>query len=122
MFQGIGKLKEFQLHLHVHPNVPPFALREKVAKGRCHRASRSPYYVGVSRCTQALRRNKSLRGHASRFMGILLSRHGVGPTEVNVRAMKEDSHPTTPSEVMSFLGFVWIQLQVFQTLPLSQIA
>ena len=39
-FQGVGKLKDFKLHLHVDPNVPPvaqklrrvpFALREKVS-------------------------------------------------------------------------------------------
>jgi len=36
-------------------------------------------------------------------MGILLSQHGVGPTEEKVRAMKEASSPTTPSEVRSFL-------------------
>ena len=34
------------------------------------------------------------------FMGILLSQHGVGPTEEKVRAVK------APSEVRSFLGFV----------------
>ena len=40
MFQGVGKLKDFKLHLHVDPNVPPvaqklrrvpFALCEKVS-------------------------------------------------------------------------------------------
>ena len=40
------------------------------------------------------------------FMGILLSQHGVGPTEEKVRAVKEASHPITPSEVRSFLGLV----------------
>ena len=38
-------------------------------------------------------------------MGILLSQHGVGPMEENVRAVKEASHPITPSEVR-FLGLV----------------
>ena len=40
VFQGVGKLKDFNLHLHVDQNVPPvaqklrkvpFALREKVS-------------------------------------------------------------------------------------------
>ena len=40
VFQGVGKLKDFKLHLHVDPNVPPvaqklrrvlFALCEKVS-------------------------------------------------------------------------------------------
>ena len=39
-------------------------------------------------------------------MGILLSQHGVGPTEEKVQAVKEASRPTTPSEVRSFLGLV----------------
>ena len=25
VFQGVGKLKDFKLHLHVDPNVPPVA-------------------------------------------------------------------------------------------------
>ena len=40
------------------------------------------------------------------FMRILLSQHGVGPTEEKVRAVKDASRPTTPSEVRSFLGLV----------------
>ena len=40
------------------------------------------------------------------FMGILLSQHGVGPTEEKVQAVKEASHSITPSEVRSFLGLV----------------
>ena len=39
-------------------------------------------------------------------MGILLSQHGVGPTEEKVWAVKEASHPITPSEVRNFLGLV----------------
>ena len=39
-------------------------------------------------------------------MGILLSQNGVGPMEEKVRATKEASRPTTPSEVRSFLGLV----------------
>ena len=39
-------------------------------------------------------------------MGILLSQHGVGPMEEKVQAMREASHPITPSEVRSFLGLV----------------
>ena len=38
------------------------------------------------------------------FMGLLLSKHGVGPTEEKVRAVAEASQPQTPSEVRSFLG------------------
>ena len=37
------------------------------------------------------------------FMRILLSQHGVGPTEEKVRAVKDASRPTTPSGVRSFL-------------------
>ena len=40
------------------------------------------------------------------FMGILPSKHGVGPTEEKVRAITEASQPQTPSEVRSFLGLV----------------
>ena len=40
------------------------------------------------------------------FMGLLLSKHGVGPTEEKVRAVAEAIQPQTPSEVRSFLGLV----------------
>ena len=40
------------------------------------------------------------------FMGLLLSKHGIGPTEEKVRAVAEASQPQTPSEVRSFLGLV----------------
>ena len=40
------------------------------------------------------------------FMGILFSQYGAGPKEEKVRAVKETSRPTTPSEVKSFLGLV----------------
>ena len=40
------------------------------------------------------------------FMGILLSKHGIGPTEEKVRAVKEATRPTSASEVRSFLGLV----------------
>ena len=39
-------------------------------------------------------------------MGVLLSKHGVGPTEEKVRAVAEASQPQTPSEVRSFLGLM----------------
>ena len=39
-------------------------------------------------------------------MGIILSQHGIGPTEEKVRAVVEASRPTSPSEVRSFLGLV----------------
>jgi len=40
------------------------------------------------------------------FMGLLLSKHGVGPTEEKVRAVAEASQPQTPSDVRSFLGLI----------------
>ena len=40
------------------------------------------------------------------FMGIILSQHGIGPTEEKVRVVVEASRPTSPSEVKSFLGLV----------------
>ena len=39
-------------------------------------------------------------------MGLLLSKHRVGPTEENVRAVVEASQPQTLLEVRSFLGLV----------------
>ena len=40
------------------------------------------------------------------FMGPLVSKHGIGPTEEKVRAVLESSRPTTPTKVRSFLGMV----------------
>ena len=40
------------------------------------------------------------------FMGLLLTRHGIGPTKEKVRAVVEASQPQSPSEVRSLLGFV----------------
>ena len=40
------------------------------------------------------------------FMGILLLKHGIGPTEEKVQAVKEATRPTSASEVRSFLGLV----------------
>ena len=40
------------------------------------------------------------------FMGLLLSKYGIGPTEERVRAVLEAAQPTTPTEVRSFLGMV----------------
>ena len=40
------------------------------------------------------------------FIGLLLSKHGVGPTEEKVKAVVEASQPQTPSEVRSCLGLV----------------
>lgn len=40
------------------------------------------------------------------FMDILLSKHGVGPTEEKVRAVKEATRPSSASEVRNFLGLV----------------
>ena len=40
------------------------------------------------------------------FMGLLLTRHRIGPTKEKVRAVVEASQPQCPSEVGSFLGLV----------------
>ena len=40
------------------------------------------------------------------FMGLLLSKHGIGPTEEKVRAVVDASQPQTPSEARNFLGLV----------------
>ena len=40
------------------------------------------------------------------FMGILLSKHGIGPTEEKVRAVTEATRLSSVSEVRSFLGLV----------------
>ena len=37
------------------------------------------------------------------FMRLLLSKHGIGPTNEKIRAVVEASQPQTPSEVRSFL-------------------
>ena len=37
-------------------------------------------------------------------MVIILSQHGIGPTEEKVRAVLEASRPNSPSEVRTFLG------------------
>ena len=40
------------------------------------------------------------------FMGLLLTRHGIGPTHEKVRVVVEASQPQSPSELRSFLGLV----------------
>ena len=40
------------------------------------------------------------------FMGLLLTRHGIGPTKEKVRAVVEASQPQSPSGVHSFSGLV----------------
>ena len=40
------------------------------------------------------------------FIGLLLTRHGIGPTKKKVRAVVKASQPQSPSEVRSFLGLV----------------
>ena len=40
------------------------------------------------------------------FMGLLLSEHGVGPTELKVRAVRETEPSTSVAEVWSFLGLI----------------
>ena len=46
------------------------------------------------------------------FMGILLSKHGIGPTEEEVRAVKETTRPSSASEVRSVLGLVGFILRL----------
>ena len=62
------------------------------------RLSEKQLTVNAEKCT--FRMNRVV------FMGLLLSKHGVGPTEEKVRAVAEASQPQTPSEVRSFLGLV----------------
>ena len=40
------------------------------------------------------------------FMGLLLSEHGVGPTEEKVRAVRETEPPISVAKVRSFLGLL----------------
>ena len=40
------------------------------------------------------------------FVGLLVSKYSIGPTEEKVRAVLESSRPATPTEVRSFLGMV----------------
>ena len=40
------------------------------------------------------------------FMGILLSKYGIGPTDERVKAVLETTAPNSASEVRSFLGMV----------------
>lgn len=40
------------------------------------------------------------------FMGLVLSRQGIGPTEEKVKAVNEACEPQGVSEVKSFLGLV----------------
>ena len=40
------------------------------------------------------------------FMGLILNKHGVGPTEEKVKAIQETKAPTDVAELRSFLGLV----------------
>ncbi len=40
------------------------------------------------------------------FMGILLSKYGIGPTDERVKAVLETKAPNSASEVRSFLGII----------------
>ena len=40
------------------------------------------------------------------FTGLLLNKHGVGPTEEKVRAVRETEPPTNVAELRSFLGLI----------------
>ena len=46
------------------------------------------------------------------FMGILLSKHGIGSTEEEVRAVKETTRQSSASEVRSVLGLVGFILRL----------
>ena len=48
----------------------------------------------------------SFRMEKIEFMGLLLSKHGVGPTQERVRDVLETRRPTSAAEVRSFLGMV----------------
>ena len=39
-------------------------------------------------------------------MGLILNKHGVGPTEEKVKAIRETKAPTNVAELRSFLGLV----------------
>ena len=41
------------------------------------------------------------------FIGLLVSKYGIGPAEEKVRAVLESSRPATPTEVRSFLGMIY---------------
>ena len=62
------------------------------------RLSEKQLTVNAEKCT--FRMNKVV------LMGILLTKHGIGPTEEKVRAVVEASQPQTPSEVRSFLRLI----------------
>ena len=55
--------------------------------------------VNAEKCTQ-FRMTKVV------FMGVLLTRHGIGPTKEKVRAVVEASQPQSTSEVRRFWGLV----------------
>ena len=40
------------------------------------------------------------------FMGLILNKHGVGPTETKVKAIRETKAPTNVAEMRSFPGLV----------------
>ena len=52
------------------------------------------------------------------FLGLLLSKHGIGPTEEKVKAVVDASEPQTPSEVRSFLGLVGLSARFISPLLL----
>ena len=71
---------------------------DKNLHGVLQRLSEKQLTLNAEKCT--FRMSKVV------FMGLLLSKHGVGPTKEKVRAVAEASQPQTPSEVRSFLGLV----------------
>ena len=150
VFSGVGRLKNYQLKLHIDPQVTPviqkirripFSLKDKVTakvnelleKDVIKRAEGpttwiSPVVVAPKpsgkhseehdrNLIKVLERLKERGPTVSAekctfrmtkvvFMGILLTRHGIGPTKEKVRAVVEASQPQSPSEVRSFLGLV----------------
>ena len=45
------------------------------------------------------------------FMGLLLNKHGVGPTEEKVKAIRETGAPTNVAKLRSFLGLISFSAQ-----------
>ena len=50
------------------------------------------------------------------FMGYLLSRKGIGPTESRVEAVVQATKPTNAEEVRSFLGLVNVSVRFIPNL------
>ena len=97
-FQGIGKLNDHSVKIHLDPNIKPviqplrrlpFSLRERLKQNWIS------YWKQTSFCmTQLI------------FMGHVLSAQGVSIEEAKVQAVKNARKPENAAEVRSFLGLV----------------